>query len=89
MGEQTMEQRILNRMVEQLELEDIGQEAFDYSTPIFLADETDTEGLGLDSVDILELVVVIHEEFGVKVELEDMSKLRTVEAIAEYIREHS
>lgn len=86
MAEKALEKRILTKMIEQLELEDIDVESFDYSAPIFLVDEEDIPGLGLDSVDALELVVTIHEEFGLKVAVEEMTKLRTVEDIAEYIR---
>ncbi|MGI6069859.1 MAG: acyl carrier protein [Blautia sp.] len=87
MTEQVLERRILEKMISQLELEDVEIEGFDYETPIFLADETDVPGLGLDSVDALELVVMLHEEFGLKVPVEDMVKLRTVRAVADYVRE--
>lgn len=87
MEEKTLEKRILEKMIEQLELEDIVTEDYNYDAPIFMADEEDIPGLGLDSIDALELVVAIHEEFGLKVPVEDMTKLRTVNCIAEYIRE--
>lgn len=87
MEEKTLEKRILEKMVQQLELEDVETEDYNYEVPIFLADEEDVPGLGLDSVDALELVVAIHEEFGLKVPVEDMTKLRTVQAIADYVRE--
>lgn len=87
MSEYVLEKRILQKMIEQLDLEEIDEDGFDYSAPIFLADEEDVPGLGLDSVDALELVVAIHEEFGIKVPMEDMAGLRTVEAIAAYVRE--
>lgn len=82
-----LEKRILEKMVKQLELDDVDVNTFDYDAPIFLADEEDVPGLGLDSVDALELVVAIHEEFGIKVPVEDMTKLRTVRDIGAYVRE--
>lgn len=87
MAENTLEKRILEQMILRLDLEDVETEGYDYQAPIFFADEEDIPGLGLDSVDALELVVAIHEEFGLKVPVEDMTKLRTVSAIADYVRE--
>ena len=87
MAENTLEKRILEKMVAHLDLDDVDVEEFDFDTPIFLADEEDVPGLGLDSVDALELIVAIHEEFGIKVMMEDMNKLRTIHAIADYVRE--
>ena len=88
MAEKVLERRILEMMIRQLNLEDVDVEEYDYSAPIFMADEEDVPGLGLDSVDALELVVCIHEEFGLKVPSEDISKLRTVKAVADYVREN-
>ena len=45
-------------------------------------------GLGLDSIDVLELVLEIERSFGVAIRDEEtgMKVLRSVDAIAEYIR---
>jgi acyl carrier protein len=47
------------------------------------------DGLGLDSVDVLELVLEIERSFGVKIEDQDtgMQALRSINTIAEFIRE--
>jgi acyl carrier protein len=52
-------------------------------TPLFGPD-----GLGLDSVDVLELVLEIERSFGVTIEDQDtgMQALRNVESIGEFIR---
>lgn len=51
------------------------------STPLF------GEGLGLDSIDVLELVLEIERTFGVSIEDEQtgMHVLRSVDSIAEFI----
>jgi acyl carrier protein len=51
------------------------------STPLF------GEGLGLDSIDLLELVLEIERTFGVAITDEQTGAqvLRTVDSIAEYI----
>jgi acyl carrier protein len=48
------------------------------------------EGLGLDSIDALEIVLAIERAFGVVVGDEQTAKrvLRSVNAIAEYVEEH-
>ena len=52
-------------------------------TPLF-----GPEGLGLDSVDVLELVLELERSFGVTIEDQDtgMQVLRSVDSIAEFIR---
>lgn len=42
--------------------------------------------LGLDSMDILNLVVALHESTGVDVPEQDYGKLTSVAATAEYLR---
>jgi acyl carrier protein len=46
------------------------------------------DGLGLDSVDVLELVLELERSFGVTIEDQDtgMQALRSVDTIAEFIR---
>jgi acyl carrier protein len=54
------------------------------SAPLFGPD-----GLGLDSVDVLELVLELERSFGVTIEDQDtgMQALRSVDSIAEFIRQ--
>lgn len=60
--------------------EDIGD-----ATPLFEG------GLGLDSIDVLELVLEIERSFGVVIRDEQtgMQALRSVDSIAEFVRAHS
>lgn len=62
-----------------LTVEDIGDD-----TPLF------GEGLGLDSIDVLELVIEIERTFGAKIENEEtgMDVLRSVDTIAAFITRH-
>jgi acyl carrier protein len=45
------------------------------------------EDLGADSLDIVELVMAMEEEFDVEIPDEDAEKLATVGAAVEYLRE--
>ena len=49
-------------IVEALVLEDISPEEIDTTAPLFV------EGLGLDSIDALELAMALEERYGVKIE---------------------
>ena len=73
--------RIKEMMIEELMLDFEASEIGD-ETPIFGA-----EGLGLDSVDALQLVVAIEKHFGLKIGDADKAKpvLQSVETVAKEI----
>jgi len=65
---------------------------FDGMDPNSIADDAPLmgEGLGLDSVDALELMVALEKEFGVKIENQEAGRtaLRSVSSLAAFIEEH-
>lgn len=85
--EKTLERQVLDMLIDRLGLEDIAPETIDYNTRLFAAEEN--EGLGLDSVDALELVVGLKNDFGVEVTDEDKGRsiFLSIQSIADYIRE--
>lgn len=74
-----IKQAIIRSLRLPLTVDDIGDE-----TPLF------GEGLGLDSIDVLELVIEIERTFGAKIEDErtGMHVLRSVDTIADFITKH-
>ena len=68
-------------IVEVLALEDIRPEEIDTDAPLFV------EGLGLDSIDALELAVGLEKNFGVTVPNSEIATkvLRSVNTIHDYI----
>ena len=72
--------KIKHLIVDRLKLE-VAPEAIEDQQPLF------GEGLGLDSIDALELVLGIEQEFGVKVEDEEMGQeaLSSVATLAEFV----
>lgn len=46
------------------------------------------EDLGVDSLDLFELVMALEEEFGVEIPTEDLEGLTTVGAVVKYVEEH-
>jgi len=47
-----------------------------------------TEDLGADSLDIVEMVMELEEQFGVKIPDEDAEKIKTVGEAIRYIQTH-
>lgn len=46
------------------------------------------EDLNADSLDLVELIMSLEEEFGVKISDEDAEKIRTVRDAIDYLHEH-
>ncbi|GAC1465978.1 MAG: acyl carrier protein [Chloroflexota bacterium] len=46
------------------------------------------EDLNADSLDLVELIMSLEEEFGIEISEEDAEKIRTVGDAEEYINEH-
>ncbi|MDR2668344.1 MAG: phosphopantetheine-binding protein [Desulfovibrio sp.] len=68
-------------LIKELRLEDIGPEDIDDAAPLF------GEGLGLDSLDAVELTVLVQRRFGVIIEDIDAARgaFASVDALAGYI----
>lgn len=47
------------------------------------------EDLGVDSIDLVELLMGIEEKLGIVVSDEDAANLKTVKDVADYIEQHS
>lgn len=82
-----MEELILGlkkQIIEVLNLEELTPEDIDSEAPLF------GKGLGLDSIDALELIVLLEREYGIK--LTDPSKSKeifsSVASMAKYISEN-
>lgn len=82
-----LEKKVCEMIIRRMELDDLNVENIDVNAPLFKAydGEMDENSLGLDSVDALELVVGLREEFQVTVTDEDMYIFESISKIAEYI----
>ncbi|MDA8121016.1 MAG: acyl carrier protein [Deltaproteobacteria bacterium] len=47
------------------------------------------EDLGADSLDIVELVMKMEEEFGIEIPDEEAEKIKTVNDVVQYIKTHA
>lgn len=82
-----MEQLINNlkvQLIEALNLEDITPDDIDANEPLF------GDGLGLDSIDALEIMLVLEREYGIKIENSKEAKeiFYSVQTLANYIEEN-
>lgn len=79
-----LKQQLKELLVEHLNLKDVKPEAIADDQPIF------GEGLGLDSIDALEIIVLLQQHFGIRLTKADNGPqvLATVNSMAEYITTH-
>lgn len=68
---------LIERLSLQLEPEEIANDS-----PLF------GSGLGLDSVDALEIAIAVETEFGVSITDEDLHAFRSVNTILDFIESH-
>lgn len=52
-------------------------------------DSSFVDDLGADSLDIVELVMALEEEFDIEIPDEDAEKVSTVNDVVEYIKSHT
>lgn len=79
---QELLQNLKKQIVDQLNLKDIKPEDIGDDQPLFV------EGLGLDSIDALELIVLLQQHYGIKLTKSDDGPkvFKTVRTMAEYIQ---
>jgi len=78
-----LEAEIKELIVESLALEDVSPEEIETGAPLFV------EGLGLDSIDALELAMALEERYGVTIEDDPEENQRifaSVESLAGFVR---
>ncbi len=74
-------EKLKGEIISQLNLEDISPKDIDSDAPLF------AEGLGLDSIDALELIVMLEKNYGIRIEDSKVGRkvFQTPRTIAEYI----
>jgi len=78
-----LKKQIKEIIVRDLKLQGVKPEEIEDSSPLF------EEGLGLDSLDAVELVVLVQKHFGVQIEDMDegQAAFRSVDTLARFIEE--
>jgi acyl carrier protein len=78
-----LKHKLKELLIERLKFEDMTPEDISDDAPLF------DGGLGLDSIDALEIVVMLETEFGIKVKNESSARdyFRSVSTLAELVEE--
>lgn len=73
-----------NKIIDALNLEDMTADDIDSSDMLF------GDGLGLDSIDALELIIIMDKDYGIKLtDSKDGKKIfESIDTMAAYISEH-
>lgn len=73
--------QLKEQILEALSLEEMKPEEIDDNAPLF------GEGLGLDSIDALELIVLMEKQYGIKISnpAEGKEVFKSINVMAEYI----
>lgn len=76
--------QLKNQIIEVLNLEDMSAQDINAEAPLF------GEGLGLDSIDALELIVLLEREYGIKLAnaAEGKEIFKSIASIADYVSKH-
>ncbi|MBR5101770.1 MAG: acyl carrier protein [Muribaculaceae bacterium] len=71
-------------IIKALNLEEMTPDEIDENAPLF------GEGLGLDSIDALELIVLLEKNYGIRLDNPSEGKaiFKSVATIAQYVSEH-
>jgi acyl carrier protein len=77
--------KLKKEIIDQLQMEGIAPEDLDPEAPLF-----GEGGVGLDSIDVLELVVLLDRDYGIKIRApkEGPKIFYSIKTIAEYVLDH-
>lgn len=80
-----LKQKLKQLIIEELSLEDVSPEDIEDDAPLF------GEGIGLDSLDAVELVVLLQRNFGIQIkDLEAGRKIfENLDTLAKYVKENA
>ena len=79
-----LKEKLKRELIELLNLEDIQPDEIVSSEALF------GDGLGLDSIDALEIIVLLEKEYGLKLEnpKDGQEIMRSIDSLAQYITEN-
>ncbi|MDH6343594.1 acyl carrier protein [Parabacteroides sp. PFB2-12] len=77
-----LKQELKEALIETLNLEDMTPEEIDNAAPLF-----GDEGLGLDSIDALEIILILERNYGIRIEKPSEGKeiFYSVDTLAQFI----
>ncbi len=81
---EALRSELKHKLVETLDLQDVDPSAIGDEEPLFGED-----GLGLDSIDVLEIAVMIERDYGVKIDNKEIGEkvMVSVRTLADHLAE--
>ena len=78
-----LKRKLKELLIERLKFEDMTPDDIADDVPLFAG------GLGLDSIDALEIVVMLESEFGIRVKSEGSARdnFRSISALADFVEQ--
>ena len=78
-------EELKQHLIENLNLEDLTPADIDAEAPLF-----GDEGLGLDSIDALEIIIILDKNYGIKLENPEQARpiFFSIRTLAEYIAQN-
>lgn len=78
-----LKSELKRKLVEALDIHDIDPASIADELPLFEG------GLGLDSIDVLELVVMLERDYGIKIESKELGQkvLVSIQTLADFLAE--
>jgi acyl carrier protein len=74
--------------VEKRIVELVAEVLVDVKKENILLDSKIVEDLGAESLDIYDMIALLEDEFGLEITDEEVEKIRTVQDVANFIKEH-
>lgn len=74
-----MKNRIAEIIINELKLKDVTPETLDPNLDLI-------EDLGIDSMELTTIVVVLQDEFGIRIDEDDFAQLTTLAKITEHVQ---
>lgn len=83
-NKETLALELKKQLIEALNLEEITPEEIESDAPLF------GDGLGLDSIDALEIILILEKEYGIRLENPAAAKsiFFSVDTLTEYIAQN-
>jgi acyl carrier protein len=80
-----MKRKLKELLIERLKFEDMTPEDIDDDAPLFAG------GLGLDSIDALEIAVMLESEFGIRVKSDGSARdsFRSISALTNFVEQQT
>lgn len=83
---ENLARKVAQMIINRCKLNDIELDSIDYDASLFITEEESNEGgFELDSVDSLELVAGVKDEFGITLSMNDMNVFYSVNTLTKYI----